>query len=419
MIGILIAIPRTLFQTVVLAFAQLWANRVRALLTTLGIVIGVASTIVIVGGTQGLKSAVLKEFETFGATRFVIFPRNPREAPNRFSPQQVQLKLRECRLLEASCPSIARITPVKSFVAPVQFNDRIERNVRVSALDEDWHLIEGRQILAGRPFLPVDELERRAVCIVNDKAVEELGLNQDPTGQSILVDGRKFLVVGVVETKTLPSIFGGGDPLTEVYIPFSVGNAMKPEPVFGIFIQGTMISTNAFEDLNAEVTATLRRSRDLKPADPDTFAVRATDQVIAGINRVSFGITIAATCIVAISLVVGGIGIMNIMLASVSERTREIGLRKAVGAPPAVILTQFLVEAVVLCLVGAAIGLQIGLSIVYLVRAAPGSPLEDASVPSWAIILSVGFSAFTGIAFGMFPALKAARLDPIEALRHE
>lgn len=412
-------IVRWMFQTVVLAFQQLWTNRVRAMLTTLGIVIGVASTISIVGGTEGLRAFVLKEFETFGATRFIIFPRNPRESANRFSAAQIQLKYREALEIEKQCPSILRMTPFKGWNATVQFGDRIERAVRVTGLNEDWHLIEGRAMLQGRPFSRIDEEERRAVCIVNDKAVEELGLNQDPTGQSILVDGRRFLIVGVVETKSLPSSFGGGDPFTEVFIPFQLANVMKPEPIFGIIIQGTMKSANAFPELEAEIRGVLRKMRNLGPEDPDTFVIRAVEQFIEGINRISLGLTIAATGIVTISLIVGGVGIMNIMLASVSERTREIGLRKAVGAPPVVILMQFLVEAVTLCLVGAAAGLAVGYGLVYGLALIPNSPLAEAKVPLWAVFLATGFSAATGVIFGMFPAIKAARLDPIVALRHE
>ncbi|CAN5686560.1 ABC transporter permease [soil metagenome] len=411
----ILAIPRILFATFILALGQLWANRVRALLTTLGIVIGVSSTIAIVGATSGLRQFVLKQFEDVGALRFVVFGRNPREQPGRFSPQQVVLKKREAEGMAAACPSIERLSPIKAFAAAVQFGDRIERNVSVQGQAADWHLIEGRVILEGRPFSRIDEQERRTVCIVNDRAIAELALNKDPSGQSLLIDGRRFMIVGVVETKTLPTIFGGGQPLTEVFIPFAVADAMKPEPIFGLFIQGTMRSADDYPNLEAEIRSYLRKSRHLKPDDADTFSIRAVEQAIDQINKVGFMITLAATGIVAISLIVGGVGIMNIMLASVSERTREIGLRKAVGAPPLVILTQFLVEAVVLCLAGAGIGLALGGALVFGLHYL----MEGAAVPLWAVLLSVGFSAFTGIAFGMFPAIKAARLDPIEALRHE
>ena len=410
---------RLLLQTVVLALGQLWVNRVRALLTTLGIVIGVFSTVATVAGTSGLRSFVLEQFESIGASRFVVFGRIPREQPGRFSFQQVALKKREAMGMEAACPSIGRLTAVKGFTAPVQYGDRSERNVRIQGMDEDWHLIEGRAITFGRPFTRTDEEERRLVCIVNDKAIEELGLPADPSGQKLLIDGRRFLIVGVVETKTLPAMFGGGEPLTEVFIPFATADAMKPEPVFGLFIQGTLARPELYEEARAEVTAYMRKIRNLQPDDPDTFRIQFVEQFIEQLNQVGVGITLAATGIVTISLIVGGVGIMNIMLASVSERTREIGLRKAVGANPTVILLQFLVEAIVLCLVGAAIGLALGFMFVFALGAIPGSPMKNAEVPLWATVLAVGFSAATGVVFGFFPAVRASRLDPIVALRHE
>jgi putative ABC transport system permease protein len=192
---------------------------------------------------------------------------------------------------------------------------------------------------------------------------------------------------------------------------------MRPEP--RTYVVGQIKSPDLFEDVKAEVKLYLRRVRHLGPDEPDTFGVEAIDQVISQFNKVAAGITAAAGGIVGISLLVGGIGIMNIMLVSVSERTREIGLRKAVGARPEVILLQFLVEAVVLCLVGGLVGLAIGQGMVFGLRAIPDSPMKGAFIPPWAVALAIGFSAGTGVIFGMFPAIKAARLDPIEALRHE
>jgi putative ABC transport system permease protein len=185
------------------------------------------------------------------------------------------------------------------------------------------------------------------------------------------------------------------------------------------FALGQLKSADLADEGVAELTAILRRMRNLEGDRENNFSVRAVQSAIDQINRVAVGITAGAGGLVAISLLVGGIGIMNIMLVSVSERTREIGLRKAVGARPMVILMQFLVESVVICCVGGAIGMAAGYGIIEIAKQIPSSPLREASVPLWSIGLGVGFSAFTGIVFGMFPAIKASRLDPIVALRHD
>ena len=173
------------------------------------------------------------------------------------------------------------------------------------------------------------------------------------------------------------------------------------------------------EEATAEVRFFLRRMRHLKPGDPDTFHLEVMERHLKEIQNVALIMTAVAGGIVGISLLVGGIGIMNIMLVSVSERTREIGLRKAVGARPGTILLQFLVEAVVLCLCGGCLGLLGAEALTKGITSIPNAELEMAYIPLWAIGMAFGFSAFVGICFGMFPAIKAARLDPIEALRHE
>jgi putative ABC transport system permease protein len=178
-------------------------------------------------------------------------------------------------------------------------------------------------------------------------------------------------------------------------------------------------SPEVSDEAKAELTFFLRQKRNIIPGEPDTFRVLTVESEVRKFNEIATRFTLVAGGIVCISLLVGGIGIMNIMLVSVSERTREIGLRKAVGAKSSAILTQFLVEAVVLCCVGGLVGLGLGQLLTFAIAKIPNVNLDKAYIPGWAILMSLGFSAMVGVFFGMFPAVKAARLDPIEALRHE
>ncbi len=408
---------RLLLQTVVLALGQIWTNKVRAILAMLMIVIGVAALILIVGGSEGFKASILKEFESVGANKVWVFPRRPPEARDRFSWRQIRMKVPEADGILANCPSIVRLTPVMEFTAEVQYGDRNKPVVQVRGIRPVWHDIEQRSVISGRPFSNIDLEAVRNVCLVNDKAVQELALPDGGPGNHILVGGRRFLIVGVVETKAVSPMFGDNAAQTEVYIPLNTAEVMRPD--WGIYVIAQTRDAEQFEDAKAEVTFYMRKARDLKPGDPDTFGVEAIEQYIAQIRRIGTIMTFFLSGLVMVALLVGGVGIMVIQLVSVTERTREIGLRKAVGAKPSVVLLQFLVEAVVLCLVGAAIGLAIGGAMVFGLRSYPQAGLPDATVPMWAVIVAGGFCAGVGVVFGMFPAIKAARLDPIEALRHE
>ena len=410
-------IIRLLFQTVLIALAQIWANKIRAVLTTLGIVIGVAAVVSIVAATKGLESFVLDQFATIGANKVWVFPRMPDNRRDRYGWRQLRLTTRQVDGMLAASPSLARLSPVMNFTVSVQAGDKVKDLVTVTGIRPDWHEIESRSVTIGRPFMPSDEEGKLQVCLINDKGVAELNLNSDPTGTVLLVGGRRFKIVGVVETKAVSPMFGGNEAQTEIFIPFATGEMMRPEP--RIYVVAQSRGPELFEDVKAEITTYMRRVRNLEPGEPNTFGVEAIDQAISQFKSLAAGLQAFAGGIVAISLLVGGIGIMNIMLVSVSERTREIGLRKAVGAKPSVILTQFLVEAVTLCMLGGAIGLAIGQGLVIVMRAVASNALGGAVIPSWAVMLAVGFSAATGLIFGMFPAIKAARLDPIEALRHE
>jgi len=411
--------PFFYYQAIMLALGQIWVNKTRSFLTTLAIIIGVVAVTIVIAGLDAMKTKILTDFEMFGANKMFIFPHWPDDAPrNKYSWTDIRLKRTELEALTEHCPSIRRLSPTTDFNAVIQNEDEIREGVQVVGIWPQWHDIERRQVLMGRPFVPSDEENAHQVCLVNEAAIEELELPVDPTGHTMLVDGRRFLVIGVVETLQA-AIFGQGETSAEVFIPFSTAVKFK-SPWFFFMITCQVVSPEAAEEAKAEARFVLRNIRKLEPDESDTFQIEAIDQYIEVFRNIATVITAVAGGVVGVALLVGGIGIMNIMLVSVSERTREIGLRKAVGATPAAVLLQFLLEAITLCLFGGFIGLAIGEAITFLCRRTLADyALDQMTIPLWAIVMACGFSAGVGIIFGMFPAIKAARLDPIEALRHE
>ena len=405
-------------QAIALAFSQIRANLGRSLLTALGIIVGVASVTAVIAALSGLKTKVLSEFESFGANRLFIFPDRPDDAPRNAYPwKDVRLKIEEVEAIEVNCPSIRSLTPVTSLGLSAQYGDRLIEGLNVTGIRPAWHETENRAVTRGRPFNSIDEANARQVCLLNDAAIEELQLPSNPVGTHILLGGRRYLVAGVVET-IQSTMLGMSTSRAEVFVPFAIAARLQDDDFF-FRISAMIESPDVADEAISEVRFVLRKMRGLGPDDPDTFQVAAIDQFIDQFRALAAGITAIAGGIVGVSLLVGGIGIMNIMLVSVSERTREIGLRKAVGATPSAVLLQFLLEAVVLCLVGGALGVAAGETMAFGLTLIPDAGLEEAHVPLWAIVMSFSFSAAVGLVFGMFPAIKASRLDPIEALRHE
>lgn len=415
-IRMLASFLRLFYQSVYLALAQIWANKTRSVLTTIGIVIGVASVTAVIAALTGLKAKVLTQVESFGTNTIFIFPTQPDKGPKRhaswwtirFLPEHFDDILEHCPSVESFC----RVAGVGQYTA--HYRERSAENVKVTGIEPAFHDIQNRPVALGRTFSVIDNMQVRPVCLIDPKLRDELRLDRDCIGHSIRIGHHAFRIVGVIERQ--PELLGeSGQDRYEVFIPFKTTFKMgKP----WIMAFAASKSTEVTEDAQAEISFFLRRTRNIKPGEPDTFRVESVKRFLDTFNSIALMVTLVAGGIVGISLLVGGVGIMNIMLVSVSERTREIGLRKAVGAKKSAILTQFLIEAVVLCLIGGLVGVGIGQCLTMIISGI-NPVLDMVRIPAWAILLSLSFSGSVGIFFGMFPAIKAARLDPIEALRHE
>ncbi len=405
------------YQSVYLALGQIWTNKTRSILTTIGIVIGVASVTAVIAALTGLKTKIKSQVETFGTNTIFISPRRPDKGPLRhaswwtirFLPEHFDDMLQHC-------PSVARFSRIGGVGwHTTRHGEKSVERVEVIGIEPAYHEIENRPVILGRKFSVIDDMQVRHVCLIEPKLRDELRLDRDCIGQSIRIGHNSFSIVGIIEPR--PELDFGQESRDryEAFVPFrTVFKFGEP----GIWAFAASKSTEITEEAQAEISFFLRRTRHIRPGEPDTFRVESLKSALETFNKIALMVTLVAGGIVGISLLVGGVGIMNIMLVSVSERTREIGLRKAVGAKKSAILTQFLIEAVVLCLIGGLVGVGIG-QLLTMAISSINPVLDMTYIPVWAILLSFGFAGSVGIFFGMFPAIKAARLDPIEALRHE
>jgi putative ABC transport system permease protein len=410
-----LTLARLVMTSIMLAMVQIRLNKMRSLLTTLGIVIGVASVAAVIAALTGLRANVLGEFETLGTNKIFIVPHiNEYE---RRSWREARLRPEQFDGLMEHCPSVSQFTRLAMYSDQVSQRNK-SATASIIGIEPAWHQIENRVVTAGRPFSIVDDRDARPVCLVTAQLCEKLDLPTDCIGRSIDLGARRFQIVGLVESRVESSMFGERGSRQEVLVPLrtlwnTYGNSM------GCYGIATSRSPRVSEEAQAELRFFLRQSRHLSYYRPDDFELEVVEKYLQQFNRIAVAITLVAGGVVGISLLVGGVGIMNIMLVSVSERTREIGLRKAVGARPGEILLQFLIEAVMLSLLGGLVGLLLGHGLTRIMAAIPGAHLDKAAIPPWAVALSFGFAAGVGVVFGIVPAIKAARLDPIEALRHD
>jgi putative ABC transport system permease protein len=414
-------------ESFIIAIRSIAANKLRTALTMLGIIIGVGSVITLMSVGDGAQAMIKSTFEQMGTNVLNVIPRSP-EGAQRYRPESEgisiapTLTLGDAKALE-TIPSMLAIAPFNNNVAQLTFGGE-SKKARVYGTSPGYQIIGNYSMASGQFIAETNISSRDMVVVLGSEVAVELFGSDNPVGQKIKMKEQRFTVIGVLESK------GGammGFSLDNIVITpittyqaklFPQQTARGEDAVQTISIQAT--SSEVTGEITRDVQDILRKRHHISDVAKDDFAVEDQAQQLEMVQEVFSVFTIVLGAIASISLLVGSIGIMNIMLVSVTERTREIGIRKAVGAKRRDILVQFLLESAVLCLVGGVIGIIVGwlLSLLISLIDFGGITLQTVVSPT-IIILAISVAVFIGLASGTYPALRAARMNPIDALRYE
>jgi putative ABC transport system permease protein len=395
-----------------IAFEAIWANKLRSVLTTVGVVIGIVSVTLMGTALEGMNRAFDDSIRSVGADVLYV-QKMPWFAGNEWWTYRNRrdITLDNAKTVERTATIPRTVSPSVSTMSIVRFRERSVDGVFISGTTEKYPEFTGTDITVGRFLTQAEAESGRPVVILGSEVAEKLFEIENPIGQLIKIDGKSFRVIGVLERQG--SFLGLFSLDNQVLIPINRFMRMYGQRR-NITIEVKVGSIDQLEDAKEELRGIMRQERRLAPGQPDDFAINQQEmlsQTFAGINMVVAGVGFFIT---GLALFVGGIGIMNITYVSVSERTKEIGIRKALGAPRRSILLQFLTESIVICLIGGLIGLMI---------AYPLSLIIDQTIPTAMpvsiIILALSISFSVGIISGFLPARRASRLDPVEAIRHE
>ena len=414
-------------ENVRFAFRAMVAQKLRSFLTLLGIVAGVATVIAMVSFVSGFNAAVTDSFSSFGTTLVQFQKFEPRFGGGRLPEDQKRrrdLTIADAQALKQTASLAAAVSQERYLGATDAANlsiktpDGQEANAPTFVgTNPDYAPANNSFIQDGRFFVDADVTHASHTCVLGPQTAEALFGKRDPIGRAVLVNGTSFAVIGLLEKK---GSFLGGDADNILLIPISTFDEMFPQVKNSggdtIHIATVPKDPKRMYEMEDQEVAILRARRGLRADQPNDFAIFTSEAQLKTFRQVTGGIAGAMILIAAIALLVGGVGVMNIMLVSVTERTREIGVRKALGATRKDIAMQFLVEAISLTGVGGAVGIALGLGIAMLVRLAFDFP---AAAPLWSVVLGFGVSTAIGLIFGLWPAMKAAGQDPIDALRYE
>ena len=407
-----------------IAFDAIRANKVRAGLTILGVAIGVFVVVAMSSVVKGINQSFAKDLEAAGPTSFYIY-RRPLNTINSCDPTEQDCPERRnpgITIAEANAierlPSIEAVTAHVAMGGSFRYKDRVV-NAGIEVYTPSWTGVDGGDIYPGRSFTEPENASGARVVILNEKLAKNLFADSDPMDKTVVVNEVPMQVIGIYHYTAspmgTPTSAGGGDSPKGI-VPYETARRHM-----NLWTRGTDLIVKprpgvTVEQATDDVTALLRSLRGLKPARDNNFAIITQDRLMGVYNELFGTFFVVMLALSSVGLMVGGVGVIAIMMISVTERTREIGVRKALGATRATILWQFLVEAVTLTGIGAVIGLLGGIGVAFLVRTLSPVP---AATPLSSVVIALGMTAFTGILFGMLPAVRASRLDPVAALRHE
>ena len=388
-------------------------NKMRSALTMLGIVIGVGCVIVTNGIGNGAAVSIQSNINALGANFIMIFPGTTTLGGAHFHAEQSSLTEDDAKAIKAECPSVAYVSPGLRTGGQVVAGEN-NWATQILGADVDWPFIRSWNVSKGNFFTDAEVKGAAKVAVLGNSVKQNLFPDSDPVGAVIRVKNVPFKVVGVLEKKGGSTM--GSDQDDQIVVPYTT--AMKR--ILGNNRLGLVLvsakSPDAIRDAMAEIGALLRQRHRIGPGEDDDFMMRSQEEIAASASETTRTLSVLLASIAVVSLIVGGIGIMNIMLVSVTERTREIGIRMAIGAKARHVLFQFLLEAVTLSIVGGGIGVALGIGVSRIIATIAGWPV---AVDPSSIAVAFGFSALIGVFFGFYPARKASALDPIEALRFE
>lgn len=404
-----------------IALRAIGANKMRSFLTALGIIIGVASVITMLAIGQGSKRSIQANIAEMGSNMIMIHPgQDMRGGVRQDASSMETLKLTDYEALKNECNYIKAISPVVSSSGQFIYGNNNTQST-LYGVNRDYLTIRQLTVADGDCFTDEDIKSNAKVCILGQTVVDYLFPNGgDPVGKVVRFNSTPFRVVGVLKKKGYNSM--GMDQDNLVLAPYTSVMKRILSQTYLSEIQASAITEGVTDQAVDEMTSILRRTHKLKEAtdtqeaDDDDFNIRSQEELSSMMNSTTSMLTILLGCVAGISLVVGGIGIMNIMYVSVTERTREIGLRMSVGARGVDILNQFLIEAIMMSVTGGVIGIILGVGASYAVKFIANWPIY---IEPWTILMSFAVCTFTGVFFGWYPAKKAAMLDPIEAIRYE